>query len=101
MKQMRLRMLLGIFTLCGLVALPLCKNRDCSATPPDTTALCEWQAGKTVTAEAVAAFGGVSRENFEATLDLIDKNYGSMAQYMEKQLGFTAAEQQLRDKYLK
>ena len=61
MKQMRLRMLLGIFTLCGLVALPLCKNRDCSATPPDTTALCEWQAGKIVTAEAVAAFGGVDK----------------------------------------
>ena len=49
----------------------------------------------------IRAIVGVSRENFEATLDLIDKNYGSMAQYMEKQLGFTAAEQQLRDKYLK
>ena len=54
-------MLLGIFTLCGLVALPLCKNKACSATPPDTTALCEWQAGKTVTAEAVAAYGGVDK----------------------------------------
>ena len=55
--------------------------------------------------EAVAfirAMVGVSRENFEATLDLIDQRYGSLADYIEHQLGFTKAEQQqLREKYLK
>lgn len=43
---------------------------------------------------------GVSRENFETTLDLIDQQYGSMSQYIENQLGFSKKEQQLRDKYL-
>jgi protein-tyrosine phosphatase len=54
--------------------------------------------------EAVAfirAMIGVSRENFEATLDLIDRQYGSLPSYIENQLGFTKAEQQqLRAKYL-
>ena len=53
--------------------------------------------------EAVAfirAMVGVSRENFEATLDLIDRQYGSLAQYLVNQLGFTVEEQQqLRAKY--
>ncbi|MBQ9660347.1 MAG: tyrosine-protein phosphatase [Bacteroidales bacterium] len=45
---------------------------------------------------------GVSVENFEHTLDLIDAQYGSLSAYLEKALGFTAAEQeQLRAKYLK
>ena len=44
---------------------------------------------------------GVSVENFERTLDLIDNRYGSLAAYLEKALGFTAREQELlRDKYL-
>ena len=55
--------------------------------------------------EAVAfvrAMVGVSRENFEATLDLIDQRYGSLPQYIENQLGFSKEEQrQLRAKYLK
>jgi len=55
--------------------------------------------------EAVAfirAMVGVSRENFEATLDLIDQKYGSLSQYVETQLGFTKVEQSLlRKKYLK
>lgn len=54
--------------------------------------------------EAVAfirAMVGVSRENFEATLDLIDQKYGSLADYIENQLGFSKAEQQqLREKYI-
>lgn len=54
--------------------------------------------------EAVAfiqAMVGVSRENFEATLDLIDQKYGSLADYIEHQLGFSKEEQQqLREKYL-
>lgn len=44
---------------------------------------------------------GVSRENFEATLDLIDQKYGSLSQYIENQLGFSSEEQRLlREKYL-
>ena len=49
----------------------------------------------------IRAMVGVSRENFEATLDLIDQKYGSLAEYIEKQLGFKKEEQQqLRTKYL-
>ena len=44
---------------------------------------------------------GVSTENFEKTLDLIDQKYGSLSQYVENQLGFSKDEQQqLRAKYL-
>jgi protein-tyrosine phosphatase len=54
--------------------------------------------------EAVAfirAMVGVSRENFEATLDLIDQKYGSLSQYVAVQLGFSEEEQRLlRLKYL-
>ena len=54
--------------------------------------------------EAVAfirAMIGVSRENFEATLDMIDQQYGSLSAYVENQLGFSREEQQqLRAKYL-
>ena len=49
----------------------------------------------------IRAIIGVSRENFESTLDLIDRQYGSLADYLERQLGFTREEQQqLRAKYL-
>ena len=50
----------------------------------------------------ISAMLGVSVENFENTLDLIDAQYGSLNAYLEKALGFTAREQeQLRNKYLK
>ena len=49
----------------------------------------------------IRAMVGVSRENFEATLDLIDQKYGSLSQYIEYQMGFKKEEQQqLRLKYL-
>ena len=49
----------------------------------------------------IRAMVGVSRENFETTLDLIDQRYGSLSQYIENQLGFSKDEQQqLRKKYL-
>ena len=49
----------------------------------------------------VRAMVGVSRENFEAALDLIDQRYGSLSAYIENQLGFSREEQQqLRTKYL-
>ncbi len=49
----------------------------------------------------IRAMVGVSRENFEATLDLIDQRYGSLSEYIANQLGFSKEEQQqLRAKYL-
>ena len=51
--------------------------------------------------EFIQAMVGVSTKNFEATLDLIDQQYGSMEQYLENQLGFSKEEQNLlRAKYL-
>ena len=50
----------------------------------------------------IRAMVGVSKENFVATLDLIDQQYGSLAHYIEEKLGFTTEEQEaLRRKYLK
>jgi len=50
----------------------------------------------------IRAMVGVSRQNFETTLDLIDEQYGSLGQYIENQLRFTKDEQeQLKSKYLK
>ena len=50
----------------------------------------------------IRAMVGVSTENFQSTLDLIDSQYGSLSAYLEKALGFTAEDQEkLRDKYLR
>lgn len=50
----------------------------------------------------IRAMVGVSTENFQSTLDLIDSQYGSLSAYLEKALGFTAEDQEkLRGKYLK
>lgn len=44
---------------------------------------------------------GVSVENFESALDMIESQYGSLQVYLENALGFTADEQQqMKDKYL-
>lgn len=49
----------------------------------------------------ICAMAGVSRENFEATHDLIDREYGSLSQYIENQLDFSKEkQQQFRTKYL-
>lgn len=49
----------------------------------------------------IRAMVGVSRENFENALDLIDSMYGSMDNYLQAALGFTMEEITiLRDKYL-
>lgn len=49
----------------------------------------------------IRAMVGVSRENFETTLDWIEQKYGSLTEYVEKELGFSKKEQkQLRKKYL-
>ena len=50
----------------------------------------------------IRAMIGVSVENFESTLDLIDSRYGSLQAYLEKALGFSAEEQEsLKRKYLR
>ena len=41
----------------------------------------------------IRAMVGVSTENFQSTLDLIDSQYGSLSAYLEKALGFSAEEQ--------
>lgn len=46
--------------ICGIMVLASCSNND-NSTPPDTTALTMWQAGRTVSAEAVAAYGGIDK----------------------------------------
>ena len=57
--------------------------------------------GSAEAAAFIRAMVGVSRENFEAALDLIDQRYGSLSAYIENQLGFSREEQQqLRTKYL-
>ena len=60
MKQtMKLWMLAAILVIiCGAMTLPSCSNND-NAVNPDISALDNWQAGKTVTADAVEAFGGI------------------------------------------
>ena len=50
----------------------------------------------------IRAMIGVSVENFEATLDLIDSRYGSLQAYLEQALGFSAEEQEsMKRKYLR
>jgi protein-tyrosine phosphatase len=50
----------------------------------------------------IRAMVGVSTENFQSTLDLIESQYGSLSAYLEKALGFTAQDQEkLRNKLLK
>lgn len=49
----------------------------------------------------VRSMVGVNVENFERTLDLIDAQYGSLQNYLEQALGFTASEQdRMKQKYL-
>ena len=50
----------------------------------------------------IRAMIGVSVENFESTLDLIDSRYGSLQAYLEQALGFSAEEQEsMKRKYLR
>ena len=49
-----------IFTICSFHLLTSCSNCD-NNTIPDTTSLVEWQAGNTVSAEAVSAYGGIDK----------------------------------------
>ena len=65
------------------------------------TAKVQGMNGSKEAAAFIRAMVGVSRENFEATLDLIDQKYDSLSAYIENQLGFSKEEQQqLKEKYL-
>ena len=59
MKRM-LQWVLTAILICGTMVLTSCKSNDDNAVP-DTSALELWQAGSTVTGEAVAAYGGVDK----------------------------------------
>jgi len=59
MKTKKIWVLAAIL-ICGTMVLTSCKSNDDNAVP-DTSALELWQAGSTVTAEAVAAFGGIDK----------------------------------------
>jgi len=59
MKKMIQRLLAAIL-VCGTAVLTSCSNNDNNAIP-DTSALDRWQAGKTVSQEAVAAYGGIDK----------------------------------------
>ena len=47
--------------ICGVYVLSSCKDSNDSSVSPDTTVLLEWQAGETVSLEAIEAFGGVDK----------------------------------------
>lgn len=59
MKTKKIWVLAAIL-ICGTMVLTSCKSNDDNAVP-DTSALELWQAGKTVTAEVVVAFGGIDK----------------------------------------
>ena len=51
--------------------------------------------------EVIRAFMGVSTNNFRSTLDLIDREYGSMKDYLSEQLFVTQEDIEiLRKRYL-
>ena len=49
-----------MMVFCGFNVLTSCSNND-NSTSLDTTVLMEWQAGKTVSAEVVEAYGGIDK----------------------------------------
>ena len=59
MIKMRNCMMAAIFAIGGASVFTSCVNSDNPL--PNTTAHDQWQAGRTVTAEAVAAYGGIDK----------------------------------------
>ncbi len=55
-----LRWLLTATLACSFIVSASCHD-GVTATPPDTTPLSQWQAGKIVSAQAVAAYGGLDK----------------------------------------
>ena len=60
MKKKYLWLLAAILVICGGNVLTSCSNSD-NPSVPDMTVLTEWQAGKTVDAATVEAFGGIDK----------------------------------------
>ena len=60
MKQKKLWMLAAILIISGAKMLASCSNSD-KPSEVNTTVLTEWQAGRTVSQEAVEAFGGIEK----------------------------------------
>ena len=60
MKKMMHWMLAAILTFCGAMVSEACSGSD-SQTAVDTSALTQWQAGATVTDEAITAYGGIDK----------------------------------------
>ena len=52
--------MIAAILICGTGVFESCENND-SAVTPDMTVLTEWQAGSTVSQEAVEAFGGIGK----------------------------------------
>jgi hypothetical protein len=52
--------MIAAILICGTGVFESCENND-SAVTPDMTVLTEWQAGSTVSQEAVEAFGGIDK----------------------------------------
>ena len=61
MKRIYKYWFLAAFFICGVYVLSSCKDSNDSSVSPDTTVLLEWQAGETVSLEAIEAFGGVDK----------------------------------------
>ena len=60
MQKMIFYWMIVAILICGASVLTSCSNSD-NPSVPDTTVLTEWQAGSTVTAEVVAAYGGIDK----------------------------------------
>ena len=52
--------MMAAILICGAGVFTACSNSD-NPGVPDTTALDQWQAGKTVDAATVEAFGGIDK----------------------------------------
>ena len=60
MKTIINKALVGVIALCGMAVPTGCSSSD-NPVKPDTTVLTEWQAGKTVDAATIEAFGGIDK----------------------------------------
>ena len=60
MMKTMMNWMLAAILVCSTSLLTACSTSD-DDKAPDTTPLTEWQAGKTVSAEAVKAYGGIDK----------------------------------------
>lgn len=96
-----LQWVLAATLVSGASVFTACSNQSYASKVEALEAQLRGKDGADEAMAFIQAMVGVSRENFEATLDLIDQRYGSLSTYIENQLGFSKEEQQqLRVKYL-